>query len=262
MRSVPSPTERPVAVFSPFVVGVLASVVALVGCSGESEVARPSVATRPATTVVTATPFCEAAVGFNTYLDTEGAAVFVPTLAAGYLDEVQQRLGLMVELAPEDAIVDGVELSVDIGAIRDAYAGLDDDLAAVDYDVFLLDDSAFVSEPGTEASVRLDDYLFNQCGFDPLAAIPFEGVAPEVLSDEELTGLVEGDDDAEVVKVLSDQFQEEFGLSATAAECLAENMDRDSVVAIASGATITPEVADDFAATLDGCGLAAGDVGG
>lgn len=261
MRSLPVPDERGPA-RSQRAVAVLASLVALTACSGESAASRPTVATRPVTTVVADTPFCDAAVEFNDYLDQEGAAVFVPTLAPGYLDEVQLRLSLMIELAPDEAGVDGVALSADIETIRSAYAGLSDDLAAVDFDVFALDGQSFVSERGTEASVRLDDYLFDQCGFDPLATLPFEGQAPEVLSDEELADLVEGDDDAEVVRSMAEQFEVEFGLDPAAANCLAENMDRDSVIAISSGAAITPEVADDFAATLEACGLDAEDVGG
>lgn len=207
-------------------------------------------ATRGATTTVVDTPFCLEAVAFNQYLDNNGADLFVPAGAETYMAETQRRLQAMADLAP-DEIVD------DIDTIIGAYAELDASLADVGYDLVLIDDEAFQSDKGADASLRLDNFLFDECGFDPLAGVPFEGVKPEVLSDDELGDMIgeQDADDAELADLLATQFVDEFGLDEVSAQCLAENMDSDNVVTIASGGIVTEEVQADFVSTLESCGI-------
>lgn len=221
----------------------------LTACSGDGD-GGPTVATRGAITTVVDTPFCQEAVAFNRYLDDNGADLFVPAGAKTYMAETQLRLQAMADLAP-DEVVD------DIDTIIEAYVELDETLAAVEYDLLLVDDEAFQSDVGADASLRLDNFLFDECGFDPLAGVPFEGVKPEVLSEDELGDMIgeQNADDAELVDLLASQFVDEFGLDALSAQCLAENMDSDSVVTIASGGVVTEEVQADFVSTLETCGI-------
>lgn len=219
----------------------------LAACSGTE--AGPTVATRDLTTTVPDTEFCRQAVAFNDYLDERGNDLYIPVDAKIFLAEAKGRLVGMSEVAPEP-IVD------DINTIVDAYVELDATLAEAGYDLLVVDEAAFQSDPGAEASLRLDNFLFDECGFDPLASVPFEGEAPSVLSDDEVADMIGGDaDEQELVDLLAEQFVEEFGLAPEAARCLAENMDRDSVVAIAAGGAVTDEVASDFASTLSTCGI-------
>lgn len=228
---------------------LFALIVAVTGCSGDGD-GGPTVATRGATTTVVDTPFCQEAVAFNQYLDNNGADLFVPAGAKIYMAETQRRLQAMADLAPEE-VVD------DIDAIIEAYVELDATLADVGYDLVLVDDQAFQSDTGADASLRLDNFLFDECGFDPLAGVPFEGEKPEVLSEDELGEMIgeQDADDAELVDLLASQFVDEFGLDPESARCLAENMDSDSVVTIASGGVVTEDVQADFVATLETCDI-------
>ncbi len=219
----------------------------LMACSS-GEAARPLVPTRQATTTVVDSPFCNEAVAFNDFVDVNGSSLLEPLRAQRYLADALGLLDDLRNLAP-DEVVD------DLDVITSAYRSLDDALALVDYDLLLVEEATFQSDVWTEASVSLDDHLFRACGFDSLAALPFEGEAPDVLSNDELTDLVDGDVDNELVGLLVEQFVAEFGLDQDAAQCLASSMDSDSVTAIASGGAVTDEVAADFAGTLEQCNI-------
>ena len=225
-------------------------------CSGSDQASRPTVATRTVTTVVVATPFCAEAVAFDEFIDNHGRDLVVPTETEQYLVDAQAQLQRMADLASVDEVAD------DIAIILEAYVELGETLAAVGYDIFEVDNAAFESADGIDASLRLDSYLLDACGFDPLAGLPFEGEAPEVFSDDELIGLIEGDDDAAVVELLTAQFMVDFELAEAEAACLAENMDRDNVIAISSGADVTEEMASNFVATLEQCDIDPTAVGG
>jgi hypothetical protein len=229
-------------------IGVLVALGLLAAACGDSDDARPTVPTRQVTTTQSDTPFCVEAIRFNTFIDENGAALIEPGRARLYMTESMERLGVLASLAPG-------AVSNDIDVIIGAYVELDQTLADVDYDLLQVDDVAFESEAGTDASLELDAFLFENCGFDPLAALPFEGEAPEVFSDQEFSEIVDGDVDSDLVELLVEQFVLEFGLDEAAALCLASSMNSDSVTAIASGGVVTDEVAEEFAATLKGCNI-------
>jgi hypothetical protein len=213
---------------------------------------RDQVAAQPVTTEPWS-EFCGGAVGLVEYLDASYVSLFDPGTAAGFLAGAEERLAALEGFAP-------VEISADVTALRGAYVELDRLLSAADYDVAGIDNEALLAEIDTQASLNFDNYLTTQCGF---GSIP-QGDAPQVLTDEELSELLDDgpatvEEEAQLDLLLSSMLTSGSGLDAADADCVVAGLSIESKDTLLAGGlsarSVPAGVADEFARSLADCGV-------
>ena len=216
---------------------LLGSTVALVACGDD---ATPQEA------------FCTQAREFIEYQGGLGVAVFVPAEAEAFFAGSVERITELAEIAPPT-----VEDEVPI--VRDALIGLDEDLAAVDYNVSALSDEQLDTSGSDAASDAIDEFLATACRRegDPFSGFADDPFAPLVLSPAEIDALeeqVEGRDD-ELEQIVVTQLVDAFGLTGGQAMCLVDGLGMSFITSFTGGDQVTDADTARFLDQLDACGV-------
>lgn len=196
--------------------------------------------------------FCVQARDFIDYQGGLGIAVFVPKETEEFFAGSVERINALAEVAPPT-----VEAEVDI--VREAFLGLDTNLAAVGYNVTALSDEQLDTSSSDEASDAIDEFLATACrrDGDPFSGFADDPFAPLVLSPEEIEDLdqqVDGQD-AELEGLVMAQLVDAFGITNDQATCLVDGLGMSFIASFTAGGVVTEADSATFLAQLDVCGV-------
>lgn len=209
----------------------------------------------PGAAVAEGDPFCERALEYQRFEPTIGQVAGDATQTEAFVAAWLDRLVVLAERSPD-------ELVDDLATIRSSVEALDAELAAVDYELLelsfeqldLLND-----DPESDAALadqRFRAYVDQACS----------GPAPAPLDSDELDELLgdtgepaSEDVDAVVTAVLAEELEQLLGITPEASQCVAENIDPDTLDDVVSG-VLTEATTDGLLAVLDVCGISTEDL--
>lgn len=194
--------------------------------------------------------FCVQAREFIDYQGGLGIAVFVPEETEAFFRGSVERITALAEIAPPT-------VDAEVAIVRDAFIGLDQDLAAVGYNVTALSDEQLDTSSSDAASDAIDEFLASACrrDGDPFSGFADDPFAPLVLSPEEIESLeqrVVGQDD-ELEQLVVAQLIEEFAITNEQATCLVDGLGMSFIASFTSGGAVTEADSARFLAQLDSC---------
>lgn len=196
--------------------------------------------------------FCTQAREFIDYQGGLGVAVFVPQETEEFFAGSVERITALAEIAPPS-------VDSEVAIVRDAFIRLDQNLAAVDYNVTALPDEQLDTSDSDEASDAIDEFLASACRRegDPFSGFADDPFAPLVLEPDEIVALeetVEGQDD-ELEQLVAGQLAEAFGLTADQSTCLVEGLGMSFIASFTEGGEVTAADSERFVTQLDECGV-------
>lgn len=196
--------------------------------------------------------FCTQARDFIEYQGGLGVAVFVPAETEQFFAGSVERITELAEIAPPT-------VEAEVAIVRDAFIGLDQNLAAVGYNVTALSDEQLDTSSSDAASDAIDEFLATACRRegDPFSGFADDPFAPLVLSPEEIDALedeVVGQDD-ELEQIVVDQLVDAFELTGEQAACLVDGLGMSFIASFTGGGTVTEADSARFLEQLDVCAV-------
>lgn len=196
--------------------------------------------------------FCEQARDFIDYQGGLGVAVFVPQETEEFFTGSVERIESLADTAPPT-------VAADVAVVRDAFVGLDRNLAAVGYNVTALTDEQLDTSSSDEASDAIDEFLASACrrDGDPFSGFADDPFAPLVLSPDEIQELDERIDgqDEELESLVASQLVDAFGITGDQATCLVEGLGMSFIASFIGGTSVTEADSARFLEQLDVCGV-------
>ncbi len=191
--------------------------------------------------------FCDQAWDYLQFQARIGDVVADPTEMESFMENWQQRLSDLSDVAPDHALT---ELSI----MRAGIADLDQDLAGVDYDLFALPVDGLMSPDADEAAARFDLILDDECQINPDGAsvlVP----APDPLDDPEFDELIEPNlGPTTVEEELQADIRDQLGLSQQESECFTSKVNLDQLEQLVSN-DIDQDTGSAVVAALESCGI-------
>ncbi len=224
---------------------LLTVAVLVAACGSDAESADP----------VESDPFCERALEYQRFEPTIGQVAGDATQTEAFVQAWLDRLTVLGERSPD-------ELVDDIATIRSSVETLDVELAAVDYDLLALSfEQLEVMNDDPESDTALADQRFrayvDQSCSGPAPAPLDQAELDELLGD---TGDPANEEvDAVVTADLAEDLELLLGITPEASQCVAENIDSDTLDDVVSG-VLTEATTDGLLAVLDICGISTEDL--
>lgn len=203
--------------------------------------------------------FCTDARAFVDYQAGLGLAVFVPEETETFFAGSVERITALASIAPPT-------VAREVAIVRDAFLGLDADLAAVGYDVTALTEEQLDTTGSDAASDAIDEFLATACRRegDPFSGFADDPFAPLVLSPAEIEQLEETvvgqEEDLEALVAL--QLAEEFGISLEQSTCVVDGLGMSFLASVTGTSVVTDADSEQFLAELERCGVSVDDLFG
>lgn len=196
--------------------------------------------------------FCSQAREFIEYQGGLGVAVFVPQETEEFFSGSVERITALAEIAPPS-------IDAELVIVRDAFVGLDQNLAGVGYNVTALSDEQLDTSSSDEASDAVDEFMASACrrDGDPFSGFADDPFAPLVLSPGEIQELDQQIDgqDAELEGLVASQLVEAFGIPTEQATCLVDGLGMSFIASFTGGGEVTDADSARFLEQLDVCGV-------
>lgn len=196
--------------------------------------------------------FCTQAREFIDYQGGLGIAVFVPEETEQFFSGSVDRITALAEIAPPT-------VDAEVAIVRNAFVELDENLAAVGYNVTALSDEQLDTSSSDAASDAIDEFLASACrrDGDPFSGFADDPFAPLVLSPDEIDSLeaqVQGQDD-ELEQLVVGQLVDEFAITNEQATCLVNGLGMSFIASFTSGGAVTDADSARFLTQLESCGV-------
>ncbi len=241
----PAETGRP---FSTLIAGLMALVIAATACGSDGSEEPQS---------ITNDPFCERALEYQRFEPALGQVADDPIQTEIFVTSWIERLDVLIERGPD-------ELEDDLTTIRASVEVLDAELSSTGYNLLelsfeqldILNDDVDSETAAADREFRA--YVDERCS----------GPAPAPLDEAELAELLgttgtpgDAEVDAAVTADLVEDLQTLLGITPEASECVAENIDSDTLDDVLAG-VLSESTTDGLLAVLDTCGISAEDLAG
>ncbi len=191
--------------------------------------------------------FCDQAWDYLQFQAKIGGVVGNPSEMEAFMQNWEDRLAALSDAAPDEALA---ELSIMTAGIE----GLDQNLDAVGYDIFLLPVDNLMNPDADEASARFDLFLDDECQINPDGATVLVP-APDPLDDPEFDELIDPDiNQGAVEEELQSDLREQLGLTQQQSECFTTEIGLNELEQLVSG-NVSDEAAGAIVAAMNKCGI-------
>ncbi len=204
---------------------------------------------------ITNDPFCERALEYERFEPALGQVADDPAQTEVFVSAWLDRLDVLIDRSPD-------ELDDELITIRSSVEALERELQEVDYNLLDLSfEQLEILNDDPESDVAIADQTFRAFVDERCS-----GPAPSPLDDAELAELlgdtgtpVDAEIDAAVSADLAEDLGNLLGIQPEAAECVADNLEPETLDDILAG-ILDDDTTDGLLAVLDTCGISTEDL--